>query len=285
MKFKGVLIAAAAASFFAVGTANAVPASSDVVFLVDESGSMGGEHAFLQNVINDLDAALGTAGVGTRNYGVVGYGAGGAGNLGRDLSGGLVGLAPATTALSSLVTTGSFEDGYSAIDFAISTYALTSEAVNFILVTDEDRDNGNGALTAASIQSTLISNGIILNAVVNASLEDALNNTALGIDNAGDAYLADGLGGFTTSAGGVAVSGAGSTIVDYIDVALATGGAAWDLNQLRAGGLTAESFTAAFIDIKVDEVITQPPRVSEPAVIAMMGMGIVGVAIFRRRTA
>ena len=32
------------------------------------------------------------------------------------------------------------------------------------------------------------------------------------------------------------------------------GGAAWDLNLLRDGGLSAESFTAAFIEIKVQEI-------------------------------
>jgi hypothetical protein len=58
---------------------------------------------------------------------------------------------------------------------------------------------------------------------------------------------------------------------NYIDVALGTGGAAWDLNALRAGGDSALSFGEAFIDIKVSEIISQPP--SNPAPIPLPAAG------------
>ncbi|MBN1585793.1 MAG: PEP-CTERM sorting domain-containing protein, partial [Candidatus Omnitrophica bacterium] len=38
---------------------------ADVVLVVDESSSMGGEHAWLQTMVPSLQAALLTAGVGT----------------------------------------------------------------------------------------------------------------------------------------------------------------------------------------------------------------------------
>ena len=78
---------------------------------------------------------------------------------------------------------------------------------------------------------------MVLNVVVNASLRDGNGNTALGVASGGRAFIADGLGGFTRETGGVAVGGFGSTVSDYVDLALNLGGAAWDLNQLRAGGL------------------------------------------------
>ena len=47
---------------------------ADVVFVVDESGSMAGEHAWIQEVVEDLDAGLEARGIGTNRYGVVGFG-------------------------------------------------------------------------------------------------------------------------------------------------------------------------------------------------------------------
>ncbi|MEL7538667.1 MAG: vWA domain-containing protein [Pseudomonadota bacterium] len=266
--------------------AQAAPNTANVVFVVDTSGSMGGELAFLTQIISDLDTGLTNAGVGSTTYGVVTFGGPGSG-FPIDQTGGLVGVGAAQTALGGLVASGGFEDGYEAIQFARSTYNLDGDAVNFILVTDEDRDVRSGD-TAMSIQQELIADGILLNAVVNAGLEDGMNNTAIGIDSGGDAYIADGMGGFNTSGGGTPTgSASGSTIVDYIDVALATGGAAWDLNQLRAGGLLAESFTQAFLDIKIQEIVNVPPPtptgVPEPGTLALLSLGLFGAGFASRR--
>jgi hypothetical protein len=263
------------------------PDTADVIFVVDESGSMAGEHAFLQDVIDDLDTALAAAGVTTRNYGIVGFGS--ASVAPRDIGavagfgGGFLNATDAATAFGSLVTSGGTEDGWAGIDFALNSgnYALTAgSARNIILVTDEDRDNWNGnGLTYAGVLAGLNSAGALLNDVVNIS--NTTPGSALGVAANGTAYVADGAGGFTTSPGGSINSAFGTTIPDYVNLASATGGASWDLNQLRAGGLTAESFTAAFIAIKVQEIIQTP----EPATLLMLGFGLAGLgfASSRRR--
>ncbi|HEX4975550.1 MAG TPA: PEP-CTERM sorting domain-containing protein, partial [Pseudomonadales bacterium] len=105
--------------------------------------------------------------------------------------------------------------------------------------------------------------------------------TALGMAGGGTGYKADGLGGYTTCTGATASSGFGTTIADYVNLALATGGAAWDLNQLRAGGKTAVSFTNAFVDLKVIEI--QKQVVSEPSSVALIGLGLAGLLAARRR--
>lgn len=257
------LIAAALLAVMSILSARAAT-TADVVFVVDESGSMSGEHAWLGSMVSSLDAQLGLAGVTANRYGLVGFGGGGAGNSGRTI---LVGgstfgtAAQFSTATGSLVLSGATEDGYAGINFGLTNYTFRpGAAVNFVLVTDEDRDNTNAGLTFNSILTGLNANGALLNAVVNGSFRTSTNAVSLGHDSATpkNAYVADGSGGFSVTTAGSATSVAGTTINDYYNLALATGGAAWDLNQLRAGGNTAVSFTKAFVDIKVQEIIVQP---------------------------
>ncbi|MFO7759688.1 MAG: hypothetical protein R6V26_14650, partial [Roseovarius sp.] len=60
----------------AVSLATGVSAQStaNLIFAVDESGSMGTEQAFLGDFASDIDAALGGAGFSTVNFGLTGYG-------------------------------------------------------------------------------------------------------------------------------------------------------------------------------------------------------------------
>ena len=55
--------------------------NSDIVFVVDESGSMAGEQQFLRDFVPTLDQNLRGAGVRAR-YGLVGFGEGGTNDLG-----------------------------------------------------------------------------------------------------------------------------------------------------------------------------------------------------------
>jgi hypothetical protein len=240
--------------------------TADIIFIVDESGSMGGEHTWLGGMVSSLDTALGVAGVTGNRYGLVGYGGhvGGAGNNGHQHSvgGGAFGTAgQLATAAGLLVTSGGTEDGYAAMSFALGNYTFRNDAsIQFILVTDEDRDVTT-ATTKAQMFAALQAKGVLLNAVVDALINET-PNTGVSVGTDGSlAYLADGSGGFTTETFGSYSGAAGTTVNDYSTLATATGGASWDLNQLRAGGNTAASFTKAFVDIKVQEVVQDVPRV------------------------
>jgi hypothetical protein len=297
MKRKLSLLLAAALAISTSFTARSAT-TADLIFVVDESGSMGGEHAWLGSMVSSLDSALVTAGVTGNTYSLVGFGNGsggnfGAGNLGRTLlNAGTAGQF--ATATGSLQLTGGFEDGYSGINYALSAISTRSgAALNVILVTDEDRDNGNNALTFTSIKNAINTRGGLLNGVLNLSLN---GGTAIGhADNplspnvgpATVAYFPNGTGGFTTAAATTAV-GAGTTIADYYNLALQTGGsgvsgAAWDLNKLRAGGNTAASFTAAFVDAKVQEIIIQPGVPDGGMTFLLIGIGFAAVLGLRRR--
>jgi len=280
------LVTAGAMVFAPPAQATSINTTSNVVFLVDESGSMRTEHAFLKDIIGDLDTGLDTAGVTDRSYGVVGFGDS---NIDpRVISDGILDDATQTLAeFDNLKLDGGTEDGWAAIDFALSAFNYASEAaINFILVTDEDRDNTDAALSYSSILSALKSRNILLNAVINNPFGSDSNSSgdALGIDSDGTAYIADGTG-FTTDIDAFIGNGAGTTEDDYAKLALETGGAAWDLNKIRAGGDVAEAFSSAFVSIKVREISTQPPsgEIPLPAGAWLLLSGIGGLAALRRR--
>lgn len=273
--------------------AAATAKTADNVVLMDESSSMSGEQEWMKSTIPILDTALGAAGVTDNRYGLIGFGASAAPAPDHVRSfvvgGGQFGSAADYVAASAgLVSNGSYEDGWAAIDLA-NSYDFRSGAVrNYILVSDEDRDSSRDGFagTFDSVLASLTSTKTLLNAVVSARFECGDGSRAIGVIGT-MGYKADGAGGFVKCSG-ASWSGIdnGHTFEDYVEMAWKTGGGAWDLSLLRAGGLTAQSFTAAFIDGKVTEIVIQPP-IPEPSTYALMvmGLGALGIAARRRREA
>jgi len=253
-EFRRALLATVGSIALLTGTATAQngPATTlaDIIFAVDESGSMGGEQDFLQDFAPDLDAALAADGFTDISFGLTGFGSGlggslGADNLGRqiDVGGGQLGsAADFQTAANNLLLSGGFEDGYSAIDFILNNYATTPGAsVTIVLVTDEDRDDGNAALDFNSIEQALASRNINLVSIVDADITDDTGAPAIGTDGQ-DAFVQDN-SSFVRETLGVATSNEGATEEDYIDLSLALPeGCVGDLNFLRAGGDAATAF-------------------------------------------
>ena len=163
-----------------------------------------------------------------------------------------------SVATRSLVAFGNIEDGYQAIDTGLRLDAFREgAAINVVLLTDENRDVLDPNLTFGSTLTALDGIRAMINGIHEAHFRDGSGQVALGVDSQGIAYLADGAGGFITATGGEFVSGRESTKQDYIDLEWALGGAAWDVTQLRVGGLPAISFTKAFVEIKTREIEEQ----------------------------
>lgn len=158
----------------------------DVVFIIDESGSMGLEwatlaafQAWIGTAAANLESALNGVGIGTttpNRYALMGFGAGAGGaaggrpawlanqphilNVGSGTPHDWGTAANMASAASSQITNntgGGIEDGYVAMDFALQMYAYRAGATKvFILVTDETRDD---IITGHYISSGMVTNG------------------------------------------------------------------------------------------------------------------------------
>lgn len=242
-------------------TSMASAQSVDLVFIVDESGSMGGEQQFVGDIAPTIEAAIQAAGTPNVNFGLIGYGNGVSGdNEGRIVPVGGMTFGNATefdTATDTLLLSGAFEDGYAAIDFALANVVTPGNATTFILITDEDRDNGDPSLTFGSIQADLLANDIALISIVQADIVSDQGTVAIAT-NGTQAIISDGTGGTFSEGIDVATgvsSFAGTTEADYIDLALSTsGGCVADLDFLRSGGVDAQAFASVFETCITDAV-------------------------------
>lgn len=248
--------------------------SADVVMVVDESGSMSNEHAWIKDLALPLEAHLKSSDVGSgaspNHYGLIGYEKTPRPILLDDSRMGS--WEALRRGADSLKLYGGTEDGWRAIRYALTDYPLRdSAAKNIILITDEGRDITASWISYNSILSDLRSRNALLNAVVNARFvcndSEGKQVSALGMDSEHTGYLADGEGGYQTCSNARATWGhtnTTSTLSSYVNLALDSGGAAWDLDYLRAGGKMAESFTEALIAIKVREIKEQLPPTPLP---------------------
>jgi hypothetical protein len=243
--------------------------SADVVFVVDESGSMVEEHEWLEETIYYLDDALRQEGIGEKvpnRYGLVGFATtphvnGAVHPLGVGYT--QMGTPREfATRIRSLATSGQVEDGYRAIETALNGFQFRTGNVarQLILVTDEDRDN-TITILSSDIKQLLDEKDFRINVIVNHGFLDSAGERILGMNAEYNGYKAD----ISSSNEYLLVPGAslfkdtghGTTLRDYVMLAMDTKGAAWDLNQLRQGGQLAKSFTNSFIDAKVGEISEQ----------------------------
>lgn len=253
----------------------------DMVVVIDESGSMSGEHnAFIGTYVRNLDNLLNEQSVTLNQFGLVGFGgatytAPGTNEAGREE--GLdfyrhfnLSLDPDQvwgsaeefhSITSQLVTTGGTEDGYRAIDYTLRHYDFRPTAGSAImLITDEDRDNdtrnldtdhlpaGMSQLDKSYIQDQLAQYNTVVHAVVAQRFTDLDGNTAIAVVGAdpetGYAYVKDASGVITKVQGYLLVPTWDTTQADYTELALASGGTAMDIDGLRSVYTDADALAA-----------------------------------------
>ena len=250
--------------------------SADIIFIVDESGSMAGEQAWLGNIIQSMDSSLSAAGLTNNRFGLVGFT-----SSGRVLRSGAEALMTAASfkTASGLLSTGQggAEDGYLGIDFALRSFQFRPGTVRcIVLVTDEERTTVSSSLTFASTRQLLLSQNINFSLIANANLKDTSDSAVFGVAADGTAYSSDGSGGSTSTSGGrfvgsESVGGGDITNIktEYVDLAWQADGITWDLNFLRDSAAAATVFTEVFVDVLSDSIVRDIPidvRASIPGI-------------------
>lgn len=203
----GAIFHAALTAALAVGgtSVHATARFADIVVLMDESGSMSGEQAWMRFAVPGLDAGLQARGLIGNAFGLVGFSAFSAPAPSRlrtfDVGNGLLGTSSDwVLASNGLVDRGDIEDGWAAIA-ATSSYPFRGSAArNLILVTDEDRDNTNAGLSFEGLLAAMKATNTLLNVVVNHTFRCGDRSLALGIVGT-TGYKADGSGGFAKCEG------------------------------------------------------------------------------------
>eukprot|EP00117_Sycon_ciliatum_P038035 scpid31857/ scgid5142/ Sushi, von Willebrand factor type A, EGF and pentraxin domain-containing protein 1; Polydom len=258
------------------------PSAADIIVIVDESDSMVSvQKAWFHETIRYLEDSLRKHGIGVypdipNQYSLVGFGRSHFPNdrhpVARprvilDSSGNRVyGVDGFEEACAALQASGSREDGYNSIRFALEDIPelrlrQARVAPIVILVTDEDRDRHRAAtsLTRSGLKRLIRKSGAQLECIVDNSF--LMNGReGYGMDAGGVVYRSS---RFVGQFEKVLVTGNPRRVTgyhrrnvrrDYTHVALELGGAAWDLKQLLQANTKDVASVQAFVDRTVDMV-------------------------------
>ncbi len=228
------------------GTSSAV-STADIGFVIDQSGSMSGEFAWLGSSITGIDTQVQAGGV-TANYGVAGYefyaGSADVRNAWQDITSS---VAAVVSEVNSVNVYGGTERGYHAADWSTDNFSWTggTYAKVLVLITDEPNDYRSsyayGGLTGeAALAKKMSDNNILLNVITFQGYYGYWDDAV---------YSKDSYSGL------------------------------FDLNYLRTN---PSGFTTDFTTAKLQEIKDVP--VPEPGILLLTGIGLACLAFSRKKS-
>jgi len=234
----------------------AAPVPADILWVVDTSGSMGGDITEVKNRIGDFNTAMVNNGIDA-HYGLVEFG----GNSGNGSTSGSPTLFQDITDFATFDTAGNPFDKLSASgggDEPGSEAGLlglnnanfrSGSVINIILVTDEDDDSDTFSSSTGSCTTLTICNNFHNALTANDALFNVIRNP-----------------------------GFGNTANTYDFLASNHGGTAFDILAFRND---PQPFFDNFINTKVQEI--KDAAAPEPTTLALLGLSLVALRFGRRR--
>ncbi len=243
--------------------------ATDIIMIVDESGSMGTEQVNLRNNIGLFASILSNGGVDAR-YGLVGYGSSG---VEPRMLTDLTTPGAFATAAQGLLTNGATEPGYAATAFALNLidgqsqlFSFRPNALKNIIIFTDEPSNGDGS---SSCNPCLVGGSVVT-------------------EIRADQFLTDANALFN------AVLTGSSTIASYDTLYQNHSGNLYSLAQLGSNDQQAvQNFVTAFAASKLQEIqdfCTRNPNdpacqqntVPEPGTLALLGLSVLGFRLVQR---
>jgi hypothetical protein len=217
---------------------------ADIAFVIDQSGSMGGEFNWLSSSIETINQGVTDADI-TARYAVAGYerdfglnGYGDGRNIYQDFTSDINDITNATTDVS---TYGSRENSYNAAVDGTTGFSWSDSAVRvMILITDEQSPQSGDNYSESEVGDIMSNGDFLLNVIAPSRYQEMWDDAAYSTD-------------------------------DYLGF--------FDLDLLRDD---PETFTARFTEAKVEEIASQPSPVPLPAAFWLFATGLLGLIGFKR---